>query len=303
MNSNNSWHVPFIRWVKRELQNIPSSRKLVDLLTCYPEPDTNGRNPEDWVEENLEAALRLIKAEENTFELIDDKKDEDEDKESSIELVVVKLRSELPPRIGNISPPRSEENLQQPPLELLKYQIAELKIDLDSVKPLLDKLNQDIGSRNNLPVNLFEWLRSNEPKINKITEIDSSLTKISRSLALHIGEHDFKCEADTFKTHFDHILFALPTQKWKENGWIMLILGVVVLICGGVTYTTITYKANLENQLKNIEQQIKQLESKTNNQISSPTAGQSPSPSSAPTPTNTSNSSQPGAGGIRSPRP
>jgi hypothetical protein len=256
MNSQNSWRNSFVDWVRRELQSPPSSRKLVDLLARYPGTEADNISSQDWVEENLEVALEFIKAE-NTFEVIYDKAAPD-----STEFVSIRLYNEQLPNIRNISQPRSQDNLQQPSLDLLIYRIDKLEGSLDSAKSLLEKLHQDIGSRNNFSNNLFEWLRSNEPRINKITEIDSSLTKISRSLALHIGEHDFKSESDTFKTHYDHILFAFPSGKWKENGWIWLILGVLVATCVGVTSIAVSYKANFENQLKNMEEKIKRLESR-----------------------------------------
>jgi hypothetical protein len=287
MNFNDSWGDSFVSYVKTKLQTPPSSRDLVDLLTEYSREKTNNTDHEDWAEEYLEAAKETLD-QKNIFDLINDRDDK------SDEAVSIKLRNNLPPNKDFLSPPRSQENLQPPSSDLLNYRQEKLEQSFDSMNKILNQLSMDMGSRSGFSINLFEWLRNNEPKLKKIEEMDDKFKKLSETLDLHIGKDEFKCEADTFKTHYDHILFAFPTGKWKENGWFWLIFSIVIIGFGGTIYQASSYMINFNNKINDIEKKLEQFERKING-LSNPTFGGQASPLSSPKITGTTSSPNPGA--------
>lgn len=148
-----------------------------------------------------------------------------------------------------------------------------LKNDIEAARIELIQLRKDLGEKENCPHSIFNWVRANELKIEKINQINLEVEKVSRNLERHIGSGNFESEAQTFKTHFDHILLALPTGGSKVNGWLGLIF-VVASAAVGIGLYWQNYKNDIGNKLNNLDAEIRQVKDELD-QIQTPSPGTS----------------------------
>ena len=180
-------------------------------------------------------------------------------------------------------------------IEIKSTLIEEIKTAQES----LSVLRQDIGYRENHPQSLFSWIRSRDAKIQQLDLISQDIEGIRRNLERHIGSGNFESEAQTFKTHFDHILFALPTGGSKIRGWLGLIV-VIVLASLGISMYVVNYTNNINNKLNNLDTEIDQVREDLND-IQNPAGGSSNS--QQPPLQNQGNTSSPNSGNSNSATP
>lgn len=194
MTVSYAWHEQFIEWVREDLKSIlPSSRDLVDLLDKYAREQLKYEEPEDWIEENLEAVLKRIE-QEGTLEAVYDRED------NSAESVSIKLTEEGIPDIRNMEEGRSKKDLT-PPSNVLEFQLVALKEKIESLEPVLRNLKDDIGRRDNSNITLFELCRKHESQIQKFIE----------------DKNTYKAEMQAVKSTIENLRYDIGDRNNSEQ--------------------------------------------------------------------------------------
>lgn len=170
--------------------------------------------------------------------------------------------------------------------------IKTLSSNLENTRNDLLEIRKELGEKENCPTSLFSWIRSNEEKIKEIAKINLSLEQIGNDLNYHLDGRGFTSGPDTFRSHFNHILFALPSGGWKTRGWIALIGGFIFAVTSLAISTTL-YTTNLENRMQDMEAEINTVRDEVKNiqstnglnqpssqQLTTPSQGSTSPPSS-----------------------